>query len=285
MLPPDAGELRSRCRRGAEPQRGRNGLTIVLRRLRALILLMVLVAVATGTWLDRIQSTDWDGPLLVSLYPVNADGSAAAASEIRSARSANTELLTDFFADEAAEHAVQLERPLRFVVAPAVADLPPQLPLGAGAFGALLWSLKLRWWNLGIDDPAGPTPTIRLFLLYHDPALSPRVPHSAGLQKGLLGLAHLFAAEHMAGSNQVVIAHELLHTLGATDKYDFSTNQPRYPDGFAEPDRSPRYPQDFAELMGGRVPQSASESRTPESLDQVLIGPVTAAEIGWLAPR
>lgn len=253
----------------------------MLRRLRVLVLLMVLVAVATGTWLDRIQSTDWDGPLLVALYPVNADGSAAAASEIRSSRTANTELLTAFFADEAAEYGLPLERPLRFVVAPAVSELPPQLPADSGAIGAMLWSLKLRWWNLGVDNPPGPTPTIRLFLLYHDPALSPRVPHSAGLQKGLLGLAHLFAAGHMAGSNQVVIAHELLHTLGATDKYDVITNEPRYPDGYAEPDRSPRYPQDFAELMGGRVPQSAGESRTPESLDQVLIGPLTAAEIGW----
>ena len=257
----------------------------MLRRLRILVLLLILVAVATGTWLDRIQSTDWDGPLVVALYPVNADGSAAAEREVRSSRTANTEQLTAFFANEATEHGLQLERPLRFVLAPAVADLPPQLPAGSGAFGAMFWSLKLRWWNLGVDDPPGPTPTIRLFLLYHDPALSPRVPHSAGLRKGLLGLAHLFAAEHMAGSNQVVIAHELLHTLGATDKYDFATNQPLFSDGFAEPDRSPRYPQDFAELMGGRIPLSASESRTPESLDQVLIGPLTATEIGWRSSR
>lgn len=257
----------------------------MLRRLRVLALLMVLVAVATGTWLDRIQSTDWDGPLLVALYPVNADGSAAAESELRAARTADTERLAAFFANEAVEHGLPLERPLRFVLAPAVADLPPQLSPGSGAFGAMLWSLKLRWWNLGVDDPPGPTPTIRLFLLYHDPALSPRVPHSAGLQKGLLGIAHLFAAEHMTGSNQVVIAHELMHTLGATDKYDFATNQPRFPDGFAEPDRSPRYPQDFAELMAGRIPRSASESHTPEALDQVIIGPLTAVEIGWRATQ
>ena len=80
----------------------------MLRRLRILVLLMVLVAVATGTWLDRIQSTDWDGPLLVALYPVNADGSAAAAAEIRAPRTANPELLADFFAGEAAEHGVKL---------------------------------------------------------------------------------------------------------------------------------------------------------------------------------
>lgn len=257
----------------------------MLRRLRVLALLAILIAVATGTWLDRIQSTDWDGPLLVALYPVNADGSAAAAGEVRNARTANAELLTTFFAEEAAEYGVRVDRPLRFVLAPAVTELPPQLPGGAGAIEAMLWSLKLRWWNLSIDNPPGPTPTIRLFLLYHDPALSPRVPHSAGLQKGLLGIAHLFAADHMAGSNQVVIAHELLHTLGATDKYDFGSNQPRFPDGYAEPDRMPRYPQAYAELMGGRIPASTSESRTPESLDQVLIGPATAAEIGWRPSR
>ena len=186
----------------------------MLRRLRILALLMILVAVAVGTWLDRIQSTDWDGPLLVALYPVNIDGSTAAAGEISNPKTANTELLTAFFADEATQHGVRQERPLRFVLAPAIPEAPPLLPAGAGVLGTMAWSLKLRWWNLWVDDPPGPTPTIRLFLLFHDPKSSPRVPHSAGLQKGLLGIAHLFAAPHMAGSNRVVIAHELLHTFG-----------------------------------------------------------------------
>jgi len=231
--------------------------------------------------LDRFQSTDWDGPLLVALYPVNADGSAAAADEIRSPRTADAETLTEFFAEEASGNGLALDRPLRFVLAPAIADRPPELAPGAGPLGVVAWSLRMRWWNFWIDDPPGPTPTIRLYLLYHDPARSPRVPHSAGLQKGMLGIAHLFAAGHMAGSNQVVIAHELLHTLGATDKYDPASNQPRYPDGFAEPQRAPLYPQEFAELMAGRIPESAGESRTPESLAQVLVGPLTATEIGW----
>jgi hypothetical protein len=253
----------------------------MLRRNRIAALLLVLLVVAVGTWLDRIQSTDWDGPLLVALYPVNADGSAAATDWIRASRAADTEALTVFFAEEAAANGLGLDRPLRFVVAPALVERPPELAAGAGVLGAIATSLKLRWWNLGVDDPPGPTPTIRLFLLYHDPARSPRVPHSAGLQKGMLGVVHLFAAGNMAGSNQVVIAHELLHTLGATDKYDFTNNQPRFPDGYAEPERSPRYPQAFAELMAGRIPDSPTESRTPESLDQILVGPLTAAEIGW----
>jgi hypothetical protein len=80
----------------------------------------------------------------------------------------------------------------------------------------------------------------------------------------------------------VVLAHELLHTLKATDKYDPRTLQPIHPDGYAEPDSSPRYPQEFAELMGGRVPITATEAEIPVDLRQVLIGERTASEIGWV---
>ena len=44
--------------------------------------------------------------------------------------------------------------------------------------------------------------------------------HSTGLQKGMLGVVNAFASADQEGSNAVVIAHELLHTFGATDKYD-----------------------------------------------------------------
>jgi hypothetical protein len=118
-------------------------------------------------------------------------------------------------------------------------------------------------------------------VLYHDPAISPAVPHSLGVQKGLFGVVHVFADADLHGSNETVIAHELLHTLGATDKYDLRTNQPAQPDGYAEPDRDPLYPQSFAELMGGRIPQSSTQSSTPESLQQVIVGAKTAGEIGW----
>ena len=70
---------------------------------------------------------------------------------------------------------------------------------------------------------------MRVFVAFHDPALTERVPHSTGLQKGMLGAVNAFASADHAGSNDVVIAHELLHTLGATDKYDPATNQPRLP--------------------------------------------------------
>lgn len=97
----------------------------------------------------------------------------------------------------------------------------------------------------------------------------------------MIGIANVFADVRMRGSNQVVIAHELLHTFGATDKYDPATNLPRYPDGYAQPELNPRYPQRLAELMAGRVPLSASRVEIPNSLEQTVIGPATAREIGW----
>jgi hypothetical protein len=33
--------------------------------------------------------------------------------------------------------------------------------------------------------------------------------------------------------------------------------------------------------MAGRIPVSSTQAQTPESLQQVLIGPKTASEIGW----
>jgi hypothetical protein len=85
----------------------------------------------------------------------------------------------------------------------------------------------------------------------------------------------------MTEENNVIVAHELLHTLGATDKYDPSTTQPLFPAGFADPEQSPLYPQKFAEIMAGRIPLSESESDTPRDLELAIIGPQTAAEINW----
>jgi uncharacterized protein YbjT (DUF2867 family) len=94
-------------------------------------------------------------------------------------------------------------------------------------------------------------------------------------------VVNAFASPQQAGSNKVIIAHELLHTLGASDKYDPATGQPLYPDGYAEPEADPRLPQKLAELMGGRIPFSATDSQIPRSLDEVIIGTVTGQEIRW----
>ncbi len=123
-----------------------------------------------------------------------------------------------------------------------------------------------------------------MFVLYHDPAISERVPHSLGLQKGLIGVVHAFADRRMQGQNNIVITHETLHTVGATDKYNLDNGEPIYPDGYAEPERSPRYPQPKAEIMAGQLALSATEHEMPDGLPEVVVGPRTATEIGWIHP-
>lgn len=78
-----------------------------------------------------------------------------------------------------------------------------------------------------------------------------------------------------------VVTHELLHTLGATDKYD-SAGRVVVPDGLADPGAVPRYPQRFAEVMTRGRPVSDTLEELPTSLDELAVGPATAREIGWL---
>jgi hypothetical protein len=90
----------------------------------------------------------------------------------------------------------------------------------------------------------------------------------------------------MDGANDVVIAHELLHTLGATDKYNAGDDSPRFPDGYGDPLQVPRFPQRYAELMAGRRMIAPDQWVQADDLDEVVIGPESALEIRWPAlPR
>ena len=91
----------------------------------------------------------------------------------------------------------------------------------------------------------------------------------------------LYADGDAHGSNLVVVVHELLHTLGATDKYDRATGLPLDPEGLGDPAQSPRHPQRYGEIMAGRIATGAREAVVPDGLEQMLVGPQTAREIGW----
>ncbi len=255
----------------------------MFKRFRIAILLLILLFVGLGALLDRFYTKRWNAPFVVALYPINADHSAASEQYIDKLTAADFAPLETFFSDEAREYQLAIDRPIRVTLTPPLNAVPPQPPVqNPNVLNIMMWSLHLRWWAWRTPPkPPGPTPRIRMFLLFYDPATHPVLDHSTGLTKGRLGIANLFASRDAAGTNQVVIAHELLHTLGATDKYDLTNTLPIFPDGYAEPDATPRYPQRLAELMGGRVPVSPTEAIIPDSLADVVIGAATASEIGW----
>jgi hypothetical protein len=94
-------------------------------------------------------------------------------------------------------------------------------------------------------------------------------------------VVYAFATPLMNGENDVLIAHELLHTVGATDKYDSATDAPLFPTGYGDPSQTPLYPQLFAELMAGRRMVAPDRWEQAASLDEVVVGPATALEIHW----
>ncbi|MDY6949600.1 MAG: hypothetical protein SXG53_28310 [Pseudomonadota bacterium] len=251
------------------------------RNFRIFILLLILLFVALNTYFDRVYSTDWNIPLRVTVYPINGDGSEAVEQFIAQLPAERFEPLEKFFAAEAKHWGLAMEQPISFRSAPQLRALPPALDRGANVPSLMWWSLRMRYWAWQSPQLPGAAPDIKLFVVYHDPGLTPTVAHSVGMQKGLYAVVNVFAARSMIGSNDVITAHELLHTLGASDKYDPRSSQPLNPIGYAEPGKQPLFPQTHAELMGGRIPLSATESETPASLRQVVVGPLTAAEIRW----
>lgn len=199
------------------------------RKFRILILLLILLFVALNTYFDRVYSTDWDIPLRVAIYPINGDGSAEVEQFIARVGADRFQPLEKFFENEARHYGVAMERPIRFKAAPQLRELPPALERGSNVFGIMSWSLRMRYWVWGTPALPGAAPDIKLFVVYHDPAISPTLAHSVGMQKGLYGVVNVFAEQSMTGSNDVITAHELLHTLGAIDKYDPRTSQPLNP--------------------------------------------------------
>lgn len=250
------------------------------KTVRIAILSLVLALVALYTWADRRRMAEWDQTAWIAVFPVNGDGAARTDEYVSGLTRERFADIERFFAREAGAFGVPLERPVHVELYAPVEAMPPLLEPGTGLLGRVAWSLRMRWfsWRHAGDALAD----IRVFVIYHDPDRVEAVPHSLGLQKGLLGVVYAYADPAADATNSLVIAHEALHALGATDKYDLATNLPVYPDGYGEPDAEPRHPQAFAEIMAGRVAVSPGEARMPAGLGEAVVGARTAQEIGWL---
>lgn len=260
---------------------GRGPRSDGFKMLRILVLLLVLLVVALTTWQDRYRSTRWREPLYVGIYPIAADDSSVTRAYVSALDVERFKPIDRFFAREAARYHLDTDEPIRTRFRQELHERPPSHAANAGLLATALWSLQLRYWAWRVSGHAHDPEDIRVFVLYHDPALTPTVPHSLGLAKGLIGVVYAFASAEMSGANNVVIAHELLHTVGASDKYSLVDDAPRFPDGYGDPSQLPLYPQRSAELMAGRRMLAADRWEQVDSLDEVVIGPATALEIRW----
>lgn len=248
--------------------------------IRISILLLILAVVAQQAFLEK-QQLNWRGSFTVAVYPINADQSEVTARYLKTLKAEDFKAVEDFMAKEAKRYGLTLRAPIRMVLGPEVLAIPPEPPQTGEAIDAIIWSLKLRYFTWMNSPSVHVKPKIRLYLLYFNPHTHASLTHSTAMQKGRIGRINLFAGDNQAKQNLVILTHELLHTLNASDKYSFGDNQPSYPEGYAEPTKQPLLPQNMAEIMGGRIPVSATEAHIPESLEYVIIGEKTAEEIGW----
>lgn len=253
----------------------------MFKAIRISILLLILIFVVLSTWLSAARSTDWNNTLWVKIYPINADGSELTSRYIDSLEVRTFEGIESFVARETERYGKSLSRPVRIELGQEIAEQPPSLDGASSVLGVMLWSLKMRWWVGSVtNDQDDIEPDVSIFVRYHQAEDVFVLENSVGMQKGMFGVVNAYTGRRHKGRNNVIIAHEFFHTLGATDKYELGSGQPHDPDGLGEPDKSPLYPQRYAELMGGRIALAANDAVIPQSLKFALVGPITAGEVG-----
>jgi len=253
----------------------------VFKLMRIVALLSVLFVILASNWINQRRLASWERPIWITIYPIVADGDPATERYASTIEEASFGEINPFFEKDLQLYGVSLSPTFEFQIAPVSRELPPGIPDRTSPVAIALWSLKMRWWSWRMDRNDGLTPPdIQVFVLYHSIGQDSEMKVSVGMRKGMYGLVKGYASRSMASYNQIVIAHELLHVLGATDKYVFATGDPEFPFGYAAPNQRPLFPQSEAEIMGGRIPLSSFESLMPESLKQCRIGHKTAEEIG-----
>lgn len=251
------------------------------RAFRILVLLGLLALAAGVTWWEGAAVTSWKRPLEIVVYPVKGDDSEAVQRYVDGLTAERFREIGVFLQEQSERYRVEKIAPVTVMLGKPVRKLPPPRPEGRhSALDAVLWSLKLRYYAFKATPFFASLGTVRLFVVYREGEEGKALEHSLGLRKGLLGVVHAYADPKQDAQNNVVIAHELLHALGATDKYD-GAGMPVRPEGLGDPDREPPYPQQTAEIMAGRVARSPTEAAIPDSLAACVVGYQTAFEIKW----
>ncbi len=249
-------------------------------RLGALIAFLLLTLLYSAY--QMVYSRNWGAPLDVVVYPIAADGKPVVQSYIDALNDKKFKSIDKWMSQQAKDHGLPNPQPVNTRLGEQITNLPPAFPAEPEPWSILLWGLRMRWWSTfhTPDDPQLSWRSVKIYVVYHKGEPNIALPHSLGLQKGLIGLVHAFALPSQTAQNNVVIAHELLHTVGASDKYD-DYGSPMFPVGYANPSRVPLHPQRAAEIMAGRIPISRYDSVMAHSLRSSKIGPTTAAEINW----
>ena len=253
------------------------------RNFRILVLLMLLAVVALYVKDQKLVTQGWYKTLEIVVYPINPDNSPIVQRYIDSLSTKKFSRIDTFIQRESKKYNIVTRQPTLTRLGQTLEVIPPPPPQSSNnIFKVIFWSLKFRYWIWkNAPKEVNDKYLIRMFVLYHEPTTL-RLQHSLGLQKGLVGIVNAYGTKSQAKQNNIVIAHEFLHTVGASDKYDALGN-PVFPDGFGNASQTPLFPQKKTEIMAGRRAINKAQSKMPNSFKHIVIGEKTAQEIGWLS--
>ena len=255
--------------------------------VRVSVLSLVLVGVLAYAALDRARRSarrDWQRPLSVALILLQEGPLEPAALDRLQRRVTALEAVLEA---EFARYGGDF-RPIsfqQFGPVPELSQVP--IPAAQSSLWHSLWlSLELgsyarkndRAAGLGRDDFDG-----KIYVRLSAPRSQRRSQvEGLGEDGGRIAVTSLELREDSADFGLFVVAHELFHLLGATDRYG-QDGTARLPEGLGDPGLTPRFPQRRAEVMArGRVLEPGVEV-PPAQLDELAVGSRTALEIGWLS--
>jgi hypothetical protein len=262
----------------------RSGFATGFRRVRIALLLCVLAFTAAWgahrAW-HRRSRADWERPLQVGVVLLSPRGDV----ELERWRPGIAALSARFDAEMArwrgpggSAFEVSLVGPVRWTGSLPVSPASDS-PVDRARHALDVWR-TLRDVDRAADGTVGGF-DVRVLLLCDEATGTPHgFAEGSGAVNGEVGFVRGSCVGDLSLPLQAV-GHELLHIVGASDKYD-AGGHAREPDGLAEPGRVPRYPQVHAEWMVGEVPLAPGRGRLPESLEEVRVGEATAREIGWI---
>jgi len=251
-----------------------------------LVVLAVTVMWASSRTSARRARTNWEQPVRIAVVVIG-EASPVAMATLR----ATLEALAARLAAARAAHdpAAVGETFSVEVVGPLDVDrLPPTSAPGPGLLERALFTFEL-WRATRAAHAAAPDFVpgawdVRIYLLAAPPEDgAPRFAEGLGERGGELGVVRARFDEAGALLAAAAVFHEAFHCLGASDKYD-GLGHAVLPAGLAEPGLQPRFPQREADLMVGEVPLGPGAGRLPLGVHELGVGPVTAAEVGWLPP-
>jgi hypothetical protein len=257
---------------------------------RVSILLLILVGVLGYAWRDttsRSRRNEWQRPLTVAYVVVATE---PLEEDVASRLASRKVALENRIAEEMRRYRTDGPLPLLVdVIGPVpLAIEAPKPPRDGGLISAARYAYDLRGFTSRVNEAA------RIDAGRYDSTIyivakplrseQPKMIEGASQDGGRIGVVSCEIDAYSVDFTLFVATHELFHTLGATDKYG-ADRTPLVPDGLADPEKTPAFPQSHAELMAGTRALAPGRAALPRNIEELVVGPMTAREIGWLGER